>query len=180
MFTPLHQHFTEWYDSLKSEQQTLVRKIMASIYYKDVADMAHTMLQSQDVDGQIRDMLDDFVKTVDLQGMVGDYVCHLIQEDQSIQSFSDILVQLSEGIEPINGTTTDENVTVADAENLTIDQWRKQTYNDIATEVAKLFPDQRDMWVKEWQQKRALKRSTDLEANLKQGARINLDRRHLY
>lgn len=180
MFTPLHQHFTEWYDSLESEQQTLVRKILASIYYHEVSDMAHIILQSQDVDGQIRDMLDDFVKTADLQGTVGDYLCHLIQEDQNIQSFSDILVQLSEGIEPINGSTTDENVMVADAENVTIDQWRKRTYDDVATDVAKLFPDQNDMWAKEWQQKRALRRASDLEINIKQGARINLDRGHLY
>lgn len=180
MFTPLHQHFVEWYDSLESEQQILVRKILTSIYYHEVSDMAHITLQSEDVDGQIRDMLDDFVETGDLQGMVGDYLCHLIQEDQSIQSFSDILVQLSEGIEPINGSTTNENVMVADAENLTIDQWRKRTYDNIAADVAKLFPDQSDMWAKEWQQKRVLKRSADLETKIKQGARINFDRGHLY
>lgn len=185
--TPLHERFPDWYTNLSSEQQMFIRKTLISLYNSDVAEMLSQSLFLRDREnlepgqaGQLMEYIEQFVEEGTLHDAIGEYLVETIHHDESIQTFSDILVKLMEIVEPTDGSTSEYAQQASEYEGKTISEWQKGVFAEIGSDLAEVFGSDATDIAREVQQKRALRRAEDLESNINQGATIDFGHQNLH
>lgn len=184
---PLNEQFEDWFLTLTADQQIFVRKTLVSIYNTEVSRMLSEILFMRDPAdlqpeqaGQLMEYIQDFVIQGTDQDVIGGYIGELIAKDTSLKELTDIIVKYAEIIEPTDGSISEYGESVVESEGVDIHDWRKQMFAELGSDIKEVFPEESTNIILEVQQKRAVLRAEDLEANLGQGTRMDFGHQKLH